>query len=139
MGREARVQISDSSDIVAARQCVRMLAGRLGFTGSEATLMAAATSEVARNILDYAQRGEMFFESVERGARLGLRITARDQGPGIMNLPQAMEYGFSTSGRTGAGLPGARWLMDEFDINSQPGEGTTITMTKWMNLLGKET
>jgi serine/threonine-protein kinase RsbT len=139
MGSEARVEITAAGDIVAARQRGRAMAARLGFSGSEATLIAAAIAEIARNIVEYAGRGEMLFDSVETGKKRGLQIVARDRGPGIADLQQAMQYGFSTGKGSGVGLPGAKWLMDEFEIQSKPGEGTTITMKKWVSQLGKKT
>lgn len=137
MGSEARVEITEPGDILAARQHGRALAAKIGFTGSESTLIAAAISEIARNIVEHAERGELVFECIAKGRRRGLQILARDQGPGIPNVDRALEYGFSTNQSSGLGLPAAKWLMDEFEIQSRPGEGTTITMTKWLNHLGK--
>jgi serine/threonine-protein kinase RsbT len=139
MGSAARVEITTSLDIVNARQQSRALAQRIGFAGSEVTLIAAAVSEVARNIVEYAQQGEMVFESVETGGKRGLKIVARDKGPGIRDVEQAMQYGYSTrSGGEGIGLPGARWLMDEFAIESKIGKGTIVTMKKWASQLGNQ-
>ncbi|HWI58556.1 MAG TPA: ATP-binding protein [Bacillota bacterium] len=139
MGTAARVEISAASDIVTARQCGRTLATKLGFSGSEATLIAAAIAEIARNIVEYAQRGELVMDGIQSGRRRGLQIVARDSGPGIADVEQAMEYGYSSGQGMGMGLPGARWLMDEFAIQSKPGEGTTVTMKKWVSQLGKQT
>jgi serine/threonine-protein kinase RsbT len=139
MGSSARVEITTSLDIVNARQQSRVLAQRIGFAGSEVTLIAAAVSEVARNIVEYARQGEVFFESLETGGRKGLKIVARDKGPGIPDIDQAMQYGYSTrNGGEGIGLPGARWLMDEFAIESKVGKGTVITMKKWTTQLGNQ-
>jgi serine/threonine-protein kinase RsbT len=135
---DARVEISSTLDIVNARQVGRALAQQLGFVGSEVTLIAAAISEVARNIVDYAQCGEIVLAGVHNGTRRGIKIVARDQGPGIADLAQAMQYGYSTRRRAGAGLPGAKWLMDEFDIQSKVGKGTIVTMKKWAAHLGKQ-
>lgn len=137
MGSEARVEISAAEDILTARQCGRALATKLGFSGSDATLVAAAISEIARNIVDYAKQGELLLGSIHNGEKRGLRIVARDRGPGIADVERAMHYGYSSRNGLGAGLPAARWLMDEFDIVSRPGEGTTVTMTKWVGCLGK--
>ncbi|WP_050785582.1 anti-sigma regulatory factor [Pedosphaera parvula] len=140
MASAARVEITTSLDIVNARQKSRALAQELGFAGSEITLITAAVSEVARNILEYARQGELVFERLESGAKKGLKIVARDQGPGIPDIEQAMQYGYSTrDGGAGVGLPGARWLMDEFAIKSTVGKGTVITMKKWANQLGYQT
>lgn len=128
---ELRVRISSSFDISTARQLGRKLAGDLGLADSEVTLLAAAISEVARNILDHARRGELLFNIVEKGVKRGLQIIARDDGPGIADVQRAMQYGYSTVGSLGVGLPGAKWLMDEFAIDSTVGQGTRVTMCKW--------
>lgn len=106
------------------------MATEMGFGGSDVTRIASAISEVARNILDYAREGEIAFETVQQGK--GLMITARDRGPGIPDVSLAMQYGYSSANGLGVGLPGARWLMDEFNIHSAPGKGTVVTMTKWL-------
>ena len=104
----------------------------LGFSGAEVTLIAAAISEVARNILDHAKAGEVLVAAVQHGSHRGLQVIAQDQGPGIPDIPQAMQYGFSTRRGLGVGLPGAKWLMDDFDIESKVGKGTKVTMRKWL-------
>ena len=131
MPNETRVLITSALDIVTARQQGRSLAMELGFEGAEVTLVAAAISEVARNIVEYAKSGEILFQPVKNGGKQGLCVVARDQGPGIADVAQAMQYGYSTRKGLGVGLPGAKLLMDEFDIVSKPGAGTTITMKKW--------
>ena len=127
--------INSAVDIVTARQRGRALALELGFNGADVTLIAAAISEVARNIVDHAKRGEILMSSVSAGsngsAKTGIEIIARDEGPGIRDVAQAMQYGYSTRKGLGVGLPGAKWLMDEFDIASEVGRGTTIVMKKW--------
>jgi serine/threonine-protein kinase RsbT len=127
--------INSAVDIVTARQRGRALALELGFNGADVTLIAAAISEVARNIVDHAKKGEILMSSINLGsngsAKTGIEIIARDEGPGIRDLAQAMQYGYSTRKGLGVGLPGAKWLMDEFDIASELGRGTTITMKKW--------
>jgi serine/threonine-protein kinase RsbT len=138
MVNDARVEINSSLDIVNARQQGRALAQKLGFVGSEVTLIAAAISEVARNIVEYARRGEIIFVKVQDGTKRGIKIVARDEGPGIPNLVQAMQYGYSTRKRPGAGLPGAKWLMDEFDIQTKVGKGTIVTMKKWAGHFGNQ-
>ena len=132
MEPETRVVISSASDIVMARQKGRALASDLGFNGSELTLIATAISEVARNIVDHAEQGEIVLVRSYQGAKCGIVITARDEGPGIRDVAQAMQYGYSTRKGLGVGLPGAKWLMDEFDIDSKVGRGTTVTMKKWL-------
>jgi serine/threonine-protein kinase RsbT len=122
--------ISDAS-VMAARQKGRELAMAVGIAGSDLTLLATAISEIARNIVQYAGRGQIEFHLVMRGSKRGLMVIARDNGPGIADIGQAMQDGFSTSRGMGMGLPGARRLMDDFDIVSEVGKGTTISMTKW--------
>jgi serine/threonine-protein kinase RsbT len=126
------VPINSAADIVTARQKGRALAVQLGFDGSEPTLIAAAISEVARNIVNHAQRGEIVLSGIHQSGRQGVQVVARDQGPGIHDVAQAMQYGFSSGKGMGVGLPGAKWLMDEFDIVSLVGKGTTVTMRKWL-------
>jgi serine/threonine-protein kinase RsbT len=132
MENEARVVINSSADIVLARQKGRTMAMELGFDGSDLTVIATAISEVARNIIDHARSGEILVGPVNHGAKRGLVVIARDEGPGIKNVAKAMEYGYSTRNGLGVGLPGAKWLMDEFDIDTKVGKGTTVTMKKWL-------
>jgi serine/threonine-protein kinase RsbT len=127
---EVRISITRESDIVVARQTGRALAAELGFSSCDQTLVATAISEIARNIINYAIKGELLLSVVKNGQQ-GISITASDEGPGIRNIEQAMQNGYSSSGSLGLGLPGAKRLMDEFEIESQPGKGTTIRMKKW--------
>lgn len=131
MTNEIRVPIHSETDIVVARQSGRTLASEIGFSGSELTVIATAISEVARNIVNYAKSGEIVLQRVQNGKRSGLLIIARDQGPGIADIDLALQDGYSTSSGLGLGLPGARRLMDELEIVSEVGKGTTITMRKW--------
>jgi serine/threonine-protein kinase RsbT len=131
IGEKTRVAIQSDGDVVLARQKARELAAGLGFSGTELTLLATAVSEVARNIVVYAECGEIFLHLVAEGRRQGIRVVARDSGPGIPDIDQAKRDGFSTGKSLGLGLPGAERLMDDFDIQSTVGVGTTITMTKW--------
>ena len=130
---EACVAINSAADIVAARQKGRALALELGFDGSDLTLIATAISEVARNIVTHAKSGEIALAPVNHGSRRGLQIIARDEGPGIKDVAKAMQYGYSTNKGLGVGLPGAKWLMDDFDIETKVGKGTTVTMKKWLH------
>ena len=132
MSNEAHVAIGSAADIVTARQKGRALAMELGFEGSDLTLIATAISEVARNILDHAKRGSVLLSAVHQGTKHGICIIALDDGPGIPDVPQAMQYGFSTRKGLGVGLPGAKWLMDDFDITTKVGKGTKVTMKKWL-------
>ena len=131
MEAEWKVPINSARDIVLARQKGRALATELGFSLGNATLIATAISELARNIVSYAGNGEIVMSVVRDSDRTGITIVASDSGPGIADLTLALRDGFSTSGSLGIGLPGARRLMDEFDINSKPGRGTIIKVTKW--------
>jgi serine/threonine-protein kinase RsbT len=128
---EIRVAINSDQDIVTARQRGRALATELGFSTGEATLIATAISELARNIVSYARKGEVTLKMVNASSRQGVLIIASDSGPGIRDIRQAMRDGFSTSGSLGLGLPGVRRLMDEFEITSEPGRGTIVTVKKW--------
>lgn len=132
MKNEARIAIGSGADIVTARLEGRQLAAEAGFNGSDLTVIATAISEVARNIVEYARNGEILLSIVHDGNKHGLRVVARDDGPGIPNIEQAMQDGFSTGRGLGLGLPGTRRLMDEFAIKSKVGEGTTVTATKWI-------
>jgi serine/threonine-protein kinase RsbT len=131
---EERIAIESDADVVTARQRARELAVDLELTSTDQTLLATAISEVARNITTYATRGEVLLSIVrEPGppAREGIRVVARDQGPGIADLDLAMQDGYTSGGGMGLGLPGARRLVDEFDIETAPSEGTTVTLVKW--------
>lgn len=136
---DLRVKIAAPFDIVTARQLSRQLAFEVGLADAEVTLLAAAISEVARNILDHARAGEIYFNILENGGNRGLQVIARDEGPGIPDVTRAMQYGYSTSGGLGVGLPGAKWLMDEFNIDSTVGQGTRITMCKWSKAVSMPT
>lgn len=128
---EIEVAIISDQDIVLARQKGRALASELGFAAGDATLIATAISELARNIVSYARQGQIILRALNTGGRKGLLIVASDRGPGIPDVRQALRDGFSTSGSLGMGLPGVRRLMDEFEITSQPGQGTTVAVKKW--------
>ena len=128
---EIRVAINSDKDIVLARQKGRALATELGFASGDATLVATAISELARNIVSYARKGQITLKRVNGVNRQGLSVIASDNGPGIPDIRQALRDGFSTSGSLGLGLPGVRRLMDEFEITSQSGRGTTVVVKKW--------
>ncbi len=128
---ETRVAVKRDADIVTARQLGREMAAQAGLSGSDLTVVATAISEVARNIISYAVCGEILLSLIIKNGRHGLVVVAQDEGPGIADIGQAMTDGFSTGRSLGLGLPGARRLMDEFEIVSKPGEGTTVTMCKW--------
>jgi serine/threonine-protein kinase RsbT len=126
------LSIASSADVVVARQEGRSLAQEVGFRGVDLTLIATAISEMARNIVEYAITGELLLEEVSNGARRGIAVVARDAGPGIADLDRAMEDGYSTGGSLGLGLPALKRLMDEFEVSSTVGVGTTVTTTKWV-------
>jgi serine/threonine-protein kinase RsbT len=128
---EVRVQIEREADIVLARQAGRQLAAQIGFTTTDQTLIATAISEVARNIVVYAQHGEIVLTRADEAGRVGIQVVAVDSGPGIDNKEMAMRDGYSTKNSLGLGLPGARRLMDDFALESEVGRGTTVTMKKW--------
>jgi serine/threonine-protein kinase RsbT len=129
---EVSVQVGHEGDIVSARQQVRSLAAALGFSSTDQTLVALAVSEIARNIVSYATRGQVLMSEVDVDGRIGILVVAQDDGPGIADIELAMRDGYSTARSLGMGLPGARRVMDDFDIVSEPGRGTTIRMTKWL-------
>lgn len=128
---EIRIPVSADPDIVTARQAARNVAAEAGFPRTELTVLATAVSEIARNIVRFAGVGEIVVEQIEDSYRRGVRIIARDAGPGIVDLDRAMQDGYSTYRGLGLGLPGAKRLMDEFEVLTKPGRGTTVTMTKW--------
>lgn len=131
MPDETRIPIRHDMDIITARQEARELATSIGFSGSDLTVIATAISEVVRNIVVYAKAGELRLSPTRNDHRMGILIVAQDNGPGIADIGQAMQDGYSSGGSLGLGLPGARRLMDEFEIVSAPGAGTTVTMRKW--------
>ncbi|MFL5847941.1 MAG: anti-sigma regulatory factor [Solirubrobacteraceae bacterium] len=131
MSDERRITIRSDDDVVAARREARELAASLGFEPTDLTLLATAISEVARNITAYAGEGEIVVSVRNNGGRLGIRVVARDAGPGIDDVELALRDGYSTGEGLGLGLPGARRLVDEFAIDTAPGRGTVVTMVKW--------
>ncbi|WP_308162909.1 ATP-binding protein [Nocardia alni] len=126
------IAVKMSGDIVTARQAGRELATQLGFSLTDITMIATAISEVARNITSYAGTGEVRIAVENREGRRALVIQAQDQGPGILDIPRALEDGYSTGHGLGLGLPGARRLMDELLVESTPGQGTLVEMWKWV-------
>jgi len=128
---QVRVFIRDESDVAVARRRARELASQQGLSEVEAEALATAVTEIARNIVVHAGGGEILFERVVDAPRRGVVVIARDTGPGIPDVEQAMQDGFSTKHGLGFGLPGARRLVDEFEIESKTGAGTTVTLRKW--------
>jgi len=132
VAEEVRVAVHSDVDIVVARQTGRKMAARLGFSPTDMTMIATAISELARNIVLYARKGEIIFTEAVDHERSGIVVVARDEGPGIQDVKQALLSGFSTSGSLGLGLPGVRRLMDEIQIDSQLKVGTVVTVKKWV-------
>jgi serine/threonine-protein kinase RsbT len=131
MTADTRVDIETDDDVVAARRSSRRLATRLGFTTGEATLVVTAVSELARNIVVHATRGEIILRPLDDGNRNGVLMIARDHGPGIPDVQRVLRGGYSTSGGTGTGLAGMRRMADEFAIASAVGSGTGVIVTVW--------
>jgi serine/threonine-protein kinase RsbT len=132
MDTETRVPILRDVDVVTARQSGRALGASLGFGAADLTLIATAISELARNIVDYAGRGEIVLAIAEERGRRVLVVVARDDGPGIPDVGLALQDGWSSGRGLGLGLPGARRMVDEFEIDTAPGRGTTVTLKKWL-------
>ena len=131
MGDEIRVAIDADADLVKARAEGRAMAEQLGFPRPDPTLIATAISEVTRNIVVHAGRGEIVLRPLQEVDRYGLLVIARDEGAGIRDLEAALRDDYSGRAGLGLGLPGARRLMDEFDIESSADTGTIVTMKKW--------
>jgi serine/threonine-protein kinase RsbT len=135
--REARIH--SESDIIATRRTVRTVATQLGFGLTDVTRIVTAASELARNVCLYAGSGIMRWRALDRGGRIGIELTFEDRGPGITDVEQAMQEGYTTGDGLGMGLPGAKRLMDEFEIASEIGTGTIVTARKWHRRLGDST
>lgn len=131
---EVRIALERAQDIVDARRRAREMASRIGFSRCDATLIATAISEVARNAVEYANGGEIVLTSIEEGMKKGLKIVVEDSGPGIADVPTVMRDGYSTGNGLGIGLPGARRLVDAFEVRSELGSGTTVIMKKWVDV-----
>ena len=123
--------IRSQEDIVRVRQTTRERAVAQGFSLVDQTKIVTAASELARNTLDYGGGGEVTFEVLFEGARKGLRLTFVDQGPGIADIELALKDGYTTGNGLGLGLSGARRLSNEFSIDSKPGQGTKVAITRW--------
>lgn len=125
------INITGDADIVTARARAKEMARALGFSRTDQTVIAAAVSEIARNIVVYAGAGEIRLQAEHDRGRWALVAVAQDEGPGIADVQQALTDGYSTAGSLGVGLPGARRLMDDLEVDSEPGRGTTVTVRKW--------
>jgi serine/threonine-protein kinase RsbT len=132
MRDEVRIAIAQDSDLIPARAGGRALAESQGFSRTDATLLATAISEVARNIVVHVGEGEIVLQPLDDGVRCGVLVIARDKGPGIWDVEAAIDGSANSSGLgLGLGLAGARRLMDEFELDSSPEKGTTVKMIKW--------
>ncbi len=125
------MQIVREQDVVPFRNRVREYAVKIGMSLVNQTKLITAASELVRNMLKYASGGKVILEIISKNAQTGVRLTFVDEGPGISDIKQAMQDGFSTGRSLGLGLPGAKRLVNEFDIQSTPGTGTTVTITHW--------
>lgn len=131
VARQALFELHTDIDVAAARRSVRDWAREIGLTVLDLTKVVTAASELARNTVVHGGGGVMHLEVVRQAAREGLRLTFRDRGPGIPEVELAMRDGYTTAGGMGIGLPGARRLVNEFDLSSRPGEGTSVTIVRW--------
>jgi serine/threonine-protein kinase RsbT len=129
---EVRVAIRTDADVVTARQEARTMGAGLGFSSTDLTLLATAISEVARNITTYAGEGQVTLRVLDQDGRRGIEVLAADEGPGIENVELAMQDGFTTGNGLGLGLPGTRRLVDDFELQTRPGAGTTVRLVKWI-------
>lgn len=125
------VPVNDEQDVIVARQEGRAMAQRLGFSPVDQARITTAISELARNIVVYGERGVVTITPLDEGGRRGIEIRFDDEGPGIPDIDQAMTQGYTSGKGLGAGLPGSQRLMDEFRIESAPGQGTHIAVRKW--------
>ncbi len=130
--RHGELRIDSENDIVMARRAIRSAATALGFTVTDVTRIVTAASELTRNIYQYAGSGVMRWQALKHGAKLGLELVFEDQGPGISNVPQAMERGYTSGNGMGLGLPGAKRLMDDMSIETEVGKGTKVEARKWL-------
>jgi serine/threonine-protein kinase RsbT len=129
--RNETLQVRAATDVVSVRQVVRTWCMAIGMGLVDLTKIVTAASEIARNTLDYGKGGTMLIEEVRDGLKAGVRLTFADEGPGISDIDRAMTDGYTSGGGMGLGLGGTRRLVDQFDLQSTPGEGTRVTITKW--------
>jgi len=131
VAKSESLPLISEQDIVAARQAIRRAAQQIGLSIVDQTKIVTAASELARNALVYGGGGILTWEIMSENGRTGLRLTVNDKGPGIKDLALAMKDGWTSGTGLGLGLPGAKRLVNEFDITSQPGLGSTVTVTRW--------
>jgi serine/threonine-protein kinase RsbT len=123
--------ITSEDDVVLVRRRVKQLAQARGFDAFAAAAITTATSEITRNVWVHAGKGRAIIEEITDGMRSGIRIEFHDEGPGIADLARALAGGFSTAKSLGLGLSGSKRLVDEFEVDTRPGRGTTVRMVKW--------
>ncbi len=128
------VTINVEGDIVAARRTVREAATQLGFGTTDVARIVTAASELARNVYRYAGGGVMYWRPIEQEGRVAIEVKFVDQGPGIADVELALREGYSSGGGLGMGLPGAKRLADELEIETAAGKGTTVTIKKWRRI-----
>jgi len=129
-----QLEIEDDRDVVTARSKGRKMAAEMGFSRPDQALIATAISELARNIVNYAGKGGVELGKLQKPGYVGIRVVAHDEGPGIADIESAMIDGFSTGNSLGLGLPGTKRIVDEFQLQSAPGEGVTVTAVKWLRI-----
>ena len=129
---QIRIPVRNETGIAWSVMEARKAAIAIGFDEIICQMIATAVSELANNILKYAGRGEILMDRILAGSRVGMEVIARDRGPGIENIQQAMADHYSTGGTLGLGLPGVKRMMDEIELTSEPGKGTTVTIRKWL-------
>mgnify|MGYP001814975291 FL=1 len=128
---QVRIPVRDGSGVAWSVLEARKMAKAIGYDEHIGQMIATAVSELAYNIIKYAGRGEILMGQITAGSRVGVEVIARDRGPGIEDTQKAMADHFSSGGTLGLGLPGVKRMMDEFDLASQPGQGTTVIIRKW--------
>ena len=131
VAKEASFELRSPADVVAARLGVRAWARELDLSVLDLTKVVTAASELARNAVVHGGGGVMWLQVVRTGDREGLRVIFKDQGPGIGDIDLAMQDGYTSGGGMGIGLPGAKRLVNEFDLSSTPSEGTCVTIVRW--------
>jgi serine/threonine-protein kinase RsbT len=127
-----QVKIGAETDIVSVRKAVRDVVSQLGFGVTDSTRIITAASELARNVYKYAGSGVMNWKVLQNGQLVGIELCFEDYGPGITDIEEALREGYSTGGGMGLGLPGAKRLMDEMEVSSRPGHGTSVTVRRWL-------
>jgi len=130
--KQIRIPVRGETGTALSVMEARKAAKAIGFDENICQMIATAVSELANNIVKYAGRGEIIMDRINTGSRTGMEVIARDRGPGIEDIQKAMEDHYSSSGTLGLGLPGVKRMMDEFELTSEPGKRTTVTIRKWL-------